>query len=193
MLRSLIVAASLCVLTFPATADADRISFALGMSTDITVPAGERVTLPALLMNTGTEPIDFGCARTACGAPFSFGWGMAARGPDETMEPLHFTFPVTFEQFENVTIPAGGSFSFVYGSIRLDPFTSPQHPFAAFFMGEGADEMMAIHALTIMTGSHLEFGPLGLRTDTRTSDLRHVDCRRRRHRTRAPTHADERA
>jgi hypothetical protein len=162
MLRSIVVT-SLSVLAFVTPAHADRISFALGMSSEITVPVSQRVGLPALLVNTGTAPIEFGCLPTPCGPPWlDFGWGMSARGPDETMEPLHFAFRVTYEQFQNVTIPVGGSFPFEYGSILLNPATPPQHPFASFWIGAGMDEMMAVLPLTIAMGPELDFGPIAL-------------------------------
>ena len=48
MLRNLVVAA-LFVLTFVQPANADHISFTFGISSDITVPANQRVDLPAVL------------------------------------------------------------------------------------------------------------------------------------------------
>ena len=59
MRRSLIVVAALFVLTLVQPANATPISFTFGFSSDITVPANERVDLPAVLINTGMDPIVF--------------------------------------------------------------------------------------------------------------------------------------
>ena len=141
MLRNLVVAA-LFVLAFVQPANADRISFTFGISSDITVPANQRVDLPAVLINTGTDPIAFGCALVSCGG-LDFGVGMTA-GPGETLGPLDVQFPGFYQQFENVTIPVGQTFPFVFASIQFDPSSmTVLHPIVSFEMREVAERLSA--------------------------------------------------
>ena len=157
MLRNLVVAA-LFVLAFVQPANADRISFTFGISSDITVPANQRVDLPAVLINTGTDPIAFGCALVPCGG-LDFGVGMTA-GPGETLGPLDVQFPGFYQQFENVTIPVGQTFPFVFASIQFDPSsTTVLHPIVSFEMREVAERLSAHIPVMIRVGPELEFGP----------------------------------
>ena len=58
MVRKITFAVGLVMsLTFVQSANATPISFTFGMSPDITVPSNERVDLPAVLINTGTDPL----------------------------------------------------------------------------------------------------------------------------------------
>ena len=154
MLRNFVVAA-LFVLTFVQPANADRISFTFGMSSDITVPANQRVNLPAVLINTGMDPIVFDDLD-------HLGWGLTA-GPNETLGPLDVQFPGASQQFDNVTLAIGQTLPFVFASIQFDPSsTTVLHPIVSFSMREkiGEPQLMAQIALTIMVGTELEFGPL---------------------------------
>ena len=156
MRRSLIVVAALFVLTLVQPANATPISFTFGFSSDITVPANERVDLPAVLINTGMDPIVFDDLDL-------FGWGIGP-GPNEglnALEPIEFP---PFNQFENVTLAIGQTLPFMFASIQFDPSsTTVLHPTVSFITmgGEvGKKQLRAQIALTIMVGTELEFGPL---------------------------------
>ena len=152
MRRTLIVVAALFVLTLVQPANATPISFTFGMSPDITVPANERVDLPAVLINTGMDPIVFDDLN-------HLSWGFAA-ATNEGLDALNIEFPGL--QFENVTLAIGQTLPFVFASIQFDPSsTTVLHPTVNFSMREvGESQLMAQMALTIMVGTELEFGPL---------------------------------
>ena len=160
MVRKITFAVGLVMsLTFVQSANADPISFTLGMSSDITVPANQRVTIPALLINTGTDPLEFGCGLVSCGG-LDFGVSMTA-GPNETLGPLDVQFPEFYQQFENVTLAIGQTLPFAFASIQFDPSsTTVLHPIVTFGMREGETHLRALIALTIRVGPELEFGPL---------------------------------
>lgn len=155
MCRSLIVVAALFVLTLGQPANATPISLTFGFSSDITVPANERVDLPAVLVNTGMDPIVFDDLNY-------FGWGIGAGDSVVGLNPLEpIEFP-PFNQFENVTLAIGQTLPFMFASIHFDPSsTTVLHPNVAFTMrGEVGEQLWAQIAVTIMVGTELEFGPL---------------------------------
>ena len=95
----------------------------------------------------------------SCGG-LDFGAGMTA-GPNEGLGPLNVQFPGFYQQFENVTIPVGQTFPFVFASIQFDPSsTTVIHPIVGFRMREVAGRLSLHIPVTIMVGAELEFGPL---------------------------------
>jgi hypothetical protein len=137
-------------------ASAHPISFTFGMSSDITVPANERVDLPAVLINTGTDPIAFGCV--GCGG-LRFGMGIGSESP-EGLDPLNIEFP-PLTQFQNVTIPVGQQFSFVFTSIAFDPSeTTVLLALFVFSINQPGGLVIAKIPATIIIGAELQFGPL---------------------------------
>jgi PEP-CTERM motif len=154
MRRSFIVVAALFVLTLVQPANATPISFAFGISSDITVPANERVLLPGVLINTGSNPIVFD-------ELVFLAWGFTA-GPGEGTDALHVEFPGSSEQFDHVALALGEMFSFTFASIQFDPsLVTVLHPILSFQMtAPGEKQLNAFVPVTITAGDELVFGPL---------------------------------
>ena len=125
MLRSLIVASLFVIAVVRPVRGEPIIPFAFGMSASITVPANERIELPAILMNTGTEPLVFADLD-------GYGRGWAADPGDLWgLNPLNIQFGAV--DFAGVTIPVGGLFTFPFSSILFDPSLATQlHPVVSF-------------------------------------------------------------
>lgn len=156
MLRNLIVA-SLFVIVFVRPVSGAPIPFAIGMSSSITVPTNDRVVLPAVLVNTGAEPLVFD--------DLEFGWSWAAGSMDPGgLNPLNIEFPGSV--FTGVTISAGGLFTFPFSSISFDPSLATElHPLVSFqisldAIGSVRPAMRATIPLAIRVGPQTEFGPL---------------------------------
>jgi len=147
----------------PLKASAAPILF-LQLNTLVTVPAGVDVLLPAVIINGGSESIEFGCAKVPCGGPdfgvsiiSAFGEGLNALQP----ELLDASGNGFHEQFAGLTLAPGGSFNFSFVNINFDPTISVGNPlgnvlhptFGFRFEGYRADV-----PITISTGDALSFG-----------------------------------
>ena len=89
-----------------------------------------------------------------------FGVSMVA-GPNEGLDALNLEFQGFYDQFENVTIPVGQQFSFVFASIAFDPSQATVlHPFFGFQINQSDGTIFAMIPSTIMVGPESEFGPL---------------------------------
>jgi len=155
--------ALLSLALLPVTASAAPILF-LQLNTLVTVPAGVDVLIPAVIINGGSESIEFGCAKVPCGGPSfgvtiisGFGEGLNALQP-ELLDASGTSF---IEQFVGLTLAPGGSFNFSFVRINFDPTIPVGNPlgnilhptFGFFFEGYRADV-----PITISTGDALFFG-----------------------------------
>ena len=84
-----------------------------------------------------------------------------AAGSNEGLDALNLEFHGFYDQFENVTIPVGQQFRFVFTSIAFDPSPATVlHPIVSFRISEPGGTIFAVIPTTIMGGAESEFGPL---------------------------------
>ncbi len=154
----------LAVLVAPSTGSADPIPFQFGFGASLAVVPNAEVPLPAAIINSGSDPIEFGCARVACDG-LAFGGGVGFLFPHP---PVNFNFGPRgndgssfYDQFVDLTLGPGERFDFVFGRLNaLDNPLGTAIPLEFDFLIEGSPTTRASTRRTALVSTEPAIGPL---------------------------------
>jgi hypothetical protein len=157
----LILILAVALFSAPSVSRADPIQFQFGISPSFTIVAGQEAPILAAIVNTGTNALEFGCARVPCGG-LDFGAGFAPA----TDFPVEFNFGPSgndgfsfYDQFVGLSLDPGGRFDFVFGRLTVfAPLGTEFYPGWNFQFGRTMARTLSIGRIgTEVRSTPLEF------------------------------------